>query len=180
MTTMKRISPVNQAGSWQLEHYLVVVGKSQGSGHPVQILNMPKMTIFSHEMHWDVNACEAARAALRKHFGSDSDEYREFLRGYGYDCTGSQPEHFHRPFSPEPKQSRGTKITDLEGTPGSTAFEVYLGRKHINTVYFDSDMSTEDVRRSLIEHDHLHPEIRVYRARVIRGGVGELPSWVKR
>lgn len=104
-----RISPVNQAGSWQLEHYLIVVGKSTGSGHPVQILTMPRLTLFSHEMHFDIDACEAARAALRKHFGSDSDEYKEFLDHYGYDCkdTGPHPKN--------ERVGRGTKITDLDG-----------------------------------------------------------------
>lgn len=81
--TMKRISPVNQAGSWQLKDYLVVVGKSTGSGYPVQILRMPKMDIVMHETVWDASSpFTVAGIAIRRQFGPDSDEYYEFLKYY--------------------------------------------------------------------------------------------------
>ena len=34
---------------------------------------------------------------------------------------------------------------------------------HIDTVYFDADLSAEDVRRSLIEHDCYDPRITVHK-----------------
>ena len=169
--TISKISPLKQSGSWQLEEYLVITGKPSASrpeSYPIEIMQMQPYRQHFYGSYRAASPCEAAHIGIKAVFGGRSEEAREFEKHYA--CENEGQSH------------RGTKITDLEGTPGSTAFEVYLGRKHINTVYFDSDMSTDDVRRSLIEHDHLHPAIRVYRARVAtRGrGVGDLPSWAKR
>jgi hypothetical protein len=45
----------------------------------------------------------------------------------------------------------------------SIGWNVYLGGKLIDTVWFDEDMSAEDVRRSLINHDGYDPAITVRR-----------------
>ena len=41
------------------------------------------------------------------------------------------------------------------------AWEVQLGKWHVDTVWFDTDMSAADVKRALVEHDGYHPRIRV-------------------
>ena len=45
------------------------------------------------------------------------------------------------------------------------AFDVYLKGKHIDTVFYDADMSALDVRRSLIDHDGYNECIIVYRCK---------------
>ncbi len=42
-------------------------------------------------------------------------------------------------------------------------FDVYIGPRRINEVYFDEDMTAAEVRRSLINHDGLPSTISVYR-----------------
>lgn len=41
------------------------------------------------------------------------------------------------------------------------AWRVYLGARHIETVYFDSDMLADEIRRSLVNHDGFNPAITV-------------------
>lgn len=41
------------------------------------------------------------------------------------------------------------------------AWEVWLGTKHLDTVYFVSRMTAEEVRDSLINHDRYNPGIKV-------------------
>jgi len=43
----------------------------------------------------------------------------------------------------------------------TAAFKVYLGGKRIDTVFFDSSMTAEQVKRSLVSHDGYSPRIRV-------------------
>ena len=40
-------------------------------------------------------------------------------------------------------------------------WEVWLGKKLTNEVYFDSSMSAQEVKDSLVRHDGFHPGIRV-------------------
>ena len=40
-------------------------------------------------------------------------------------------------------------------------FYVYVGNQHIDTVTFDDDMTAEEVRKSLVEHDGADPRIEV-------------------
>lgn len=47
--------------------------------------------------------------------------------------------------------------------PKYNAWVVYLGDRPINTVYFTIDCDREYVRKSLIEHDGMHPNIQVYK-----------------
>ena len=47
----------------------------------------------------------------------------------------------------------------------STAWNVYLNGKMIDTVFYDSNCSAEYVRRGLIEHDGYNLAIIVRRAR---------------
>jgi hypothetical protein len=47
----------------------------------------------------------------------------------------------------------------------SVAWNVYLGYKCIDTVYFRPDMEAEEIKRSLVDHDGYHPNIRVRRDR---------------
>jgi hypothetical protein len=42
-------------------------------------------------------------------------------------------------------------------------FEVYIGKRHIDTVHADEDIRAADLRRSLINHDGLPSTISVYR-----------------
>jgi hypothetical protein len=42
-----------------------------------------------------------------------------------------------------------------------TAWNVYLGRKLIDTVFYDADCDHWYVRHGLINHDGYHPSIRV-------------------
>lgn len=46
----------------------------------------------------------------------------------------------------------------------SQTFDIYLHNKHIDTVFFDEDMTAEEVKRSLINHDGYHPKIVVRKA----------------
>jgi hypothetical protein len=41
------------------------------------------------------------------------------------------------------------------------AFDVYINDKKVNTVYGDDDISAEDMRDSLINHDGLSSQIEV-------------------
>lgn len=45
----------------------------------------------------------------------------------------------------------------------SAAFEVYRRGRWVTTVYFDADMSADEVYRSLVEHDGYSPAITVRR-----------------
>ena len=42
-------------------------------------------------------------------------------------------------------------------------FDVMIGKRLVEQVYYSSDMSALDVRRSLIEHDGMSNQISVYR-----------------
>lgn len=44
-------------------------------------------------------------------------------------------------------------------------YNVYLGRKCIDTVFYGEKQEKDDVRRSLVNHDGYDPEIRVVKAR---------------
>jgi hypothetical protein len=46
-----------------------------------------------------------------------------------------------------------------------TAWDVYLNRKRIDTIFYTADQAAEDVRRSLINHDGYDPGITVRKAR---------------
>lgn len=48
-------------------------------------------------------------------------------------------------------------------TPRKAKWAVYLGRKEISQVYFDPKMTAEEVRNSLVNHDGIAPNIRVFR-----------------
>lgn len=41
--------------------------------------------------------------------------------------------------------------------------DVYIGSRHVNTVYVDDDLPAKDVRKSLINHDGLPSTISVYK-----------------
>ena len=43
----------------------------------------------------------------------------------------------------------------------SRGFDVYLNGKLIDTVWFDVDMSIEEMKKSLVEHDGYNPNIEV-------------------
>jgi hypothetical protein len=43
-------------------------------------------------------------------------------------------------------------------------WDVYLGGKLIDTVFFTSDCDAEYVKNSLINHDGFSPDIQVFRA----------------
>ena len=43
------------------------------------------------------------------------------------------------------------------------AWEVYIGQRWIDTVFFQADMDAEDVKRSLVEHDGYSSNIRLKR-----------------
>jgi hypothetical protein len=45
------------------------------------------------------------------------------------------------------------------------AFNVYIGTKKIDTVFYDSDMSAADVKRSLVNHDGYDSRIKVVKAK---------------
>lgn len=45
------------------------------------------------------------------------------------------------------------------------AWDVYLNRKWIDTVFFDGDLDEDYVRRSLINHDGYHPSIVVRKSK---------------
>ena len=40
-------------------------------------------------------------------------------------------------------------------------WNVWLGGKCIDTVFFSPDMTAEEVKKSLVEHDGYHPAIRL-------------------
>lgn len=42
-------------------------------------------------------------------------------------------------------------------------FDVYIGPRHIDTVFFDARMSAKEVRRALIDHDGLPSTISVFK-----------------
>jgi hypothetical protein len=44
---------------------------------------------------------------------------------------------------------------------GQNAWEVHLNGKHIDTVFYQLDCDKDYVRRSLIDHDHMDPNITV-------------------
>lgn len=46
-----------------------------------------------------------------------------------------------------------------------TAWDVYLNRKRIDTIFYTADQTAEDVRRSLINHDGYDPGITVRKRR---------------
>lgn len=105
-----KISPLQQAGTWQLEDYLVVVGKSGLWGTkgfwPVEIVQMqPYGVVHAAQMN-ELTACYAALQALVNFFGNGS-EVREFAKHYP--CS-DDVEHL--------KTRKGLKMTDdLEGDP---------------------------------------------------------------
>lgn len=41
------------------------------------------------------------------------------------------------------------------------AWRVWLNQRHLTTVWFDSDMGPQEVKRSLVEHDGYNPNIVV-------------------
>jgi hypothetical protein len=43
----------------------------------------------------------------------------------------------------------------------SANFRVYLNNKHIDTVFYDCDMSADEVKTSLVNHDGYNPAISV-------------------
>lgn len=52
------------------------------------------------------------------------------------------------------------------------AYDVYLRNRLVTTVFYSGNMTADEVRISLINHDNMHPEIRV----VKRSGGG----WLRR
>jgi len=51
----------------------------------------------------------------------------------------------------------------VNAEPRMVAWLVFLAHRHLTTVYFTPDCSAEYVRRSLIDHDGMHPNIFVRR-----------------
>lgn len=45
------------------------------------------------------------------------------------------------------------------------AWDIYLGDTYIDTVFYNSNLDAEYVRRSLIEHDNYNPHITVRKAK---------------
>jgi len=56
-------------------------------------------------------------------------------------------------------------IYDL-GKPRHGVFDVYIGQKWIDTVFWDLATTAEEVRRALIEHDRYDPRIKVIKRRL--------------
>ena len=80
------ISPLEQAGSWQLNDFLIIVGKqgSWGAGGfwPVEIVqNNPYGAVHAAQYN-ELTPCYAALAALQDFFGGTSDEALEFSEHY--------------------------------------------------------------------------------------------------
>ena len=48
-----------------------------------------------------------------------------------------------------------------------TNWNIYLGKKLIDSVYYDNDCDSDYVKRSLINHDGYHPNIAVRKAKVV-------------
>ena len=57
-------------------------------------------------------------------------------------------------------------ICEKELKEAMQAFAVYLGNKKIDTVFYDDDMSIEDVKNSLITHDGYDARIEVSKERM--------------
>jgi hypothetical protein len=51
----------------------------------------------------------------------------------------------------------------------STVFKVYMNKEWVDTVFYSSSMTAEEVRRSLINHDGYSESIRVVKGRVQYG-----------
>lgn len=49
----------------------------------------------------------------------------------------------------------------------ATAWNVYLNHKKIDTVFYDKDISKDEVKQSLIEHDGYDPNITIKRSKVL-------------
>jgi hypothetical protein len=45
------------------------------------------------------------------------------------------------------------------------AWAVYLGKKHIDTVYYMANMSASEVKRGLVNHDGYDARIQVHKAK---------------
>jgi len=52
---------------------------------------------------------------------------------------------------------------EMDSAKRQTAWNVYLGGKWIDCVYFDSDMTAFQVRDSLVDHDGYNPSISIYK-----------------
>lgn len=45
--------------------------------------------------------------------------------------------------------------------PPQNIWQVYLGKKQIDVVFYDATMTAEEVRRSLIKHEGFNSKIKV-------------------
>lgn len=100
----EKISPLKQAGSWQLQDFLVIVGKQghaftttstglvavRGSSlFPVEIVQMGNpYGIVSAQLRDELTPCYAAMTAIHEFFGANSDEAVEFAKHYA--CSDDQ------------------------------------------------------------------------------------------
>jgi hypothetical protein len=71
---------------------------------------------------------------------------------------------------PKYRVNPGSNRKGKKGSNSSQAFDVYLGRKLIDTVFYSksAQVTTDEVRRSLIDHDGYDPGIRVVKRRESR------------
>ena len=52
-------------------------------------------------------------------------------------------------------------MTNMSEAPRQIAWQVFLGGKEINTVYFTPDCGAEYVKNSLVDHDGMNPNIQI-------------------
>lgn len=87
---MKRtIAPLDQAGSWQLEDYLIIVEKGKPSGaynkaltYRVQVVQMEPYDVAYEDVYLADSPCGAAVLSLVRNFGASSREAKEFTDHY--------------------------------------------------------------------------------------------------
>jgi hypothetical protein len=58
-----------------------------------------------------------------------------------------------------------------------TGFNVYLGRKWIDKVFYAPDYSAAEVKRALVEHDRYDPRIKVTKERKKKNRSGETKAF---
>jgi hypothetical protein len=108
-----KISPLKQAGSWQLQDFLVIVSKERRTPtgryfYAVEIVQMNPHGVISSQLLATPTPCYAAQQAVLEMFGSDSDEVLEFAKHYpcSDDVERQQP------------SEEGYEMEDnLDGTP---------------------------------------------------------------
>jgi len=106
----RTIAPLDQAGSWQLEDYLVIVEKGALKGelnkmltYRVQIVRMDPWGVAFEDTTLADSPCGAAVEALLGYFGESSKEVKEFTD--------------HYPCSDPPGQNQRKMKLSLDGLP---------------------------------------------------------------